>query len=296
MDNRGQVGWDEKVWASIDKAVHDEIERTTIARKFLPLYMGMADANVVPADTVTENVSPLEVDPSKQTAIIEARVPFALTQEQVNKEAQLGTALTLATRAANLLSQVEDLILFQGKSALNNILIKGGGAGIPPKVIVRSNPQDEGLLSGASTIDVPPLDPVVPGVYGENTFKAVAQAYSDLQGRGHYGPYALILPTSPYADTYAPLKTTLIMPADRIKPLVSAGFFGTGTLPTGTQNTKATGILLSIGGNTMDLVIGIAAMTLVLQFGVDKRYQFEVFERFALRFKDTTAAVKLLFQ
>src|SRR5690348_13274934 len=68
-------------------------------------------------------------------------------------------------------------------------------------------------------------------VYAEHTFAAVAEGYSVLQGNGQYGPYALVLQTTPYADTYAPLPDTLILTADRIKPLMTAGFFGTGTLP-----------------------------------------------------------------
>ncbi len=131
--------------------------------------------------------------------------------------------------------------------------------------------------------------------FGENTFGAVADAYSRLQsGDGlaqeHYGLYALVLHHEPYADTYAPLRTTLIMPADRIKPLVTAGFYGTGTLP------PLTGLLVSLGGNTMDIVVGMDVMTTFLQQDPDGRYRFRVYERFALRLKDSTAIMKLAFQ
>ena len=67
-------------------------------------------------------------------------------------------------------------------------------------------------------------------IYGSNTFQVVSQAYSQLQALGHYGPYALVLHTIPYADTYAPI-ADLAVTADVIKPLMTAGFFGTGTLP-----------------------------------------------------------------
>ena len=84
----------------------------------------------------------------------------------------------------------------------------------------------------------------------------------------------------PYADTYAPLATTLIMPADRIKPLVTAGFYGTGTVP------PLTGLLVSLGGNTMDLVVGMDVTTSFLQEDPDGLYRLRVWERFALRRKD----------
>lgn len=141
--------------------------------------------------------------------------------------------------------------------------------------------------------------------YGENTFAAVAEGYSRLQDRGHYGPYALVLHDRIYADTYAPLKTTLIMPADRIKPLVtvkdnsmvSEMFYGTGTLPI-LDPDKAkipTGLLVSLGGNTMDLVI--MTPPTVSQLPQEGTFHpFQVTEQFALRLKDTTAVIRFEFQ
>lgn len=130
--------------------------------------------------------------------------------------------------------------------------------------------------------------------WGENAFAAVARAYSILQsGEGlaqaHYGPYALVFQHVPYADTYAPLATTLIMPADRIKPLVTEGFFGTGTLP------ALRGFMVSLGGNTMDLVMARDATTEFLQEDPDGRFRFRVFERFTVREKDPTSVVRFEF-
>jgi len=80
------------------------------------------------------------------------------------------------------------------------------------------------------------------------------------------------------------------MSADRIKPLMTAGFFGTGTLP------DFIGILVSIGGNTMDLAVGIDATTEYVQNDAGGQYLFRVYERFALRMKDKSAVIRLEFQ
>jgi hypothetical protein len=88
------------------------------------------------------------------------------------------------------------------------------------------------------------------------------------------------------------------MPADRIKPLVTAGFYGTGTLPAeglDPKDRKTTGILVSLGGNTMDLVVGMDAMTAFLQEDTEGRYRFRIYERFGLRLKDKTAVIRLEF-
>lgn len=117
------------------------------------------------------------------------------------------------------------------------------------------------------------------------------------QAAGHYGPYALVLHTVPYADTYAPV-ADLTVTADRIKPLMTAGFFGTGTLPPNPPPAPAApyyGIMVSLGGNTMDLVVGMEPFCTFMQEDTNGNYRSRVLERFALRYKDPTASVILQF-
>jgi len=175
-----------------------------------------------------------------------------------------------------------------------------------------------------------------PWVYQEATVAAVAQAFAILQGKGQYGPYALVLQTTPFADAHSPLATTLITPAEPIRHLMTAGFYGTGTLPpyqksnappsSGPVGAKTpgqqtglptfisagnpsssiapvgyTGLVVSLGGNTMDLVRGEMqdGEDVIVRFeqkDVDGNYRFRVVERFALRLKDLTAVVMLAFE
>ncbi len=282
--SREKLAWGQELWDRIDKTVHNETQQTKVGAKFIPLYGPLADAMTVPADTI--NLQIMTIDEGKIKPLIEIWVEFVLTKEQVENEDQLSTAVTLATRAANLLSQGEDLLIFQGDNGIENDLFK--------TVQHRGGPAGNGLLQfppADQTIDVEPIDTQTkPRRYGENTFKAVAQGYALLQKKGHYGPYALVLATEIYADTYAPLANTLIMPADRIKPLVTAGFYGTGTVP------ASTGLLMSLGGNTVDLVIGVDVITAFTQVDSEGLYHFRVNERFALRVKDPTALVLLKFE
>lgn len=317
MNNgREKVPWSQEIWDCIDQAVHAECQRTKIAAKFLPMH-GPIDprARTVPSDRVevlevaalraatpglraslTGPIPLLEVDETAETPIIEIQVQFQLTPQQVHDEQHLMTAVTLATRAANHLSQGEDLLIFQGENALGSPLFAEN------RVQIRSGSPGTGLLNlAAQSIQIVPVEPLPPRQpqdtqtrWGENAFAAVARAYSILQsGEGlaqaHYGPYALVFQHVPYADTYAPLATTLIMPADRIKPLVTEGFFGTGTLP------PFRGFMVSLGGNTMDLVMAWDATTAFLQEDPDGRYRFRVFERFTVREKDPTSVVRLEF-
>jgi len=279
---RQKLEWSPEVWTRIDQAVHDEAKRTKVAAKFLPLYMAMPGAFIVPADTTTV-VQPLTIDEAAITPLVEILVEFALTPQQYEREPAIMTAVTLATRATNLLSQAEDLLLFQGNQGLKDDVFKKN------QVRHQSGDSGKGLLNVAKQIiDVPPLTAGVKK-WGELTFEKVAEGYAALQNNGHYGPYALVLHTIPYADTYAPLASTLIMPADRIKPLVTAGFYGTGTL------SDLTGVLVSLGGNTMDLVVGMDTITAFMQEDPQGRYLFRVYERFALRLKDESAVIRFNF-
>jgi uncharacterized linocin/CFP29 family protein len=315
---RDKVHWSQDVWDRIDRAVHDEVMRTRVAEQFLPIHLVIPRTTSVLADIITitstdPTTQTLTVDEGATTRLNEYWVEFALTPQQMDHETgdinELGhsTAVTLATRAANILAQAEDLVIFQGQNAINdpNSLFK-------TTVRSRGVPADTGLLDlplpGQSQppllppVQVVPVqrlpNPTQPGsIYGENTFGAVTDAYSILQGKGHYGPYALVLQTTPYADTHAPLPTTLIMTADRIAPLMTAGFYGTGTLPSNLPTKVSfTGLLVSLGGNTMDLVVGLDATTAFMQQDTDGAYRFRVVERFALRLKDTTAVIRLEFQ
>ncbi len=281
---REKLSWESGLWDRIDQAVNKEGERTRIARRFIP-WVPMPDALTTPRDKVSVDLA-LTVDEGTTVPLIEIWVEFALTKQQVQAEEQLATGVTLATRATNLLAQAEDLLIFQGKSATESRALFTS-----EKVGVRAGSPGAGLLKEPNPeTAITPSDPEDSSRYGENTFGGVTKAYSDLQERGHYGPYALVLHTNTYADTYAPLKETLIMPADRIKPLMDKGFYGTGTV------RPWSGLLFSLGGNTIDLVIGQDAITAFMQEDSQGMYRFRVFERFVVRDKDPTGREQLDFR
>jgi uncharacterized linocin/CFP29 family protein len=292
---REKLDWSQDIWNRIDQAVHDECQRTKVAAKFLPMYGPISPGETtVLSDRVELDGQTLSVNETAITPIVEIVAEFKLTLQQVGREQELMTAVTLATRAANLLAQAEDLLIFQGQA-----VTKTHSLFTNKKVRLISGDAGVGLVNAPSSpqqiVPVPRIPPPPPTRWGENIFGAVAEAYSRLQSgdglaQAHYGPYALVLHHVPYADTYAPLATTLIMPADRIKPLVTEGFYGTGTIP------NLRGILVSLGGNTMDLVMGMDATTAFLQEDPDGRYHFRVYERFTLRLKDTTSVMRLEFE
>jgi uncharacterized linocin/CFP29 family protein len=286
--NRDKLeAWSESIWKDIDSAVHDESDRAKVTPKVVPLYGPLANPwqRTVPSDTITKKPDTITVDEGAETPLVEVAQTFELSPAQVEAEGpQLSTAVTLATRAANLLARGVDVLILQGDASK-----------LPKDVkIVQGKAPDPALVAAATrSKEVFPvsLDPnTSEPIYGEGTFAAVAAGYSELEGDGYVGPFALLLPPKIYADTFRPLKDTLQTPADRIMPLVPHGFRGTSSLP------DAEGLLMSVGGNMLDLVIGIDAITAFVQETGQGQYLFRVLQRFALRIKDAAALFRLEFQ
>ena len=223
---REKLPWSQELWNRIDETVHTECKRTKVARKFLRLY-GPIDGGqtTIHSDTVAiDGQQSLNVDETATTPLVEIVADFKLTAQQVDREEELMTAVTLAGRAANLISQGADVLIFQGQEAVEQHPLFA-----QKKVRLLSGNAGTGLLNGLSGIQIVEVDPSsVEGDelrFGEKTFEAVAKAYSRLQSgaglaQAHYGPYALVLNFVQYADSLAPLEKTLIMPADRITSLV----------------------------------------------------------------------------
>ena len=252
------------------------------------------------------------------------------------------TGVSLVMKTANILAQGEDLYLFNGINAANNSPLFVNNT-VQVLSLNLKTIADYGLLgidqtgviqlSGTQVVTVFPSvagaagPPVVNPLYRENTLNAVAQGVSILQGLGHYGHYALVLNTVPYADLHQALPTTLIEPVEPISHLVKAGVYGTGTLPPfgplpaglvpappnpgglpkgildGTKlagNVLFTGVLVSLNGNTMDHVRGrmddnLDAVATYNQKDTNEQHRFRVVQRFAFRLKDPTARILLVF-
>lgn len=261
--------WDESVWARIDEEVARELDRACVVTKFVPTVAPPSDDLEVPADRIETVNGFLSTDKSKHLPLLELSVPFQLSKEQYHAENRKCTASTLASRAANRLARDIDVAIFQGQANENLVETAGNN----------------------QVVQVDLLDNPTPGVlYGENSFAAVAKAYAFLQGENFYGPYALVASFEEFADAFAPLPSTLIMPADRIRPLMTAGFYGTGALP------PKSAIMVSTGGDTVDVARTIHGATAYTQQDDDENRRFRVYERFTVRIKVPEALVLLKYE
>lgn len=279
---RDKLDWPAQVWQDIDQAVLEEAGRIRIAQKVFP---GSTDGNgqYVPDDAIVAGpaVRVLEIPEGRTKPYVELSVDLALTESQVENESTLHTGRTLARLAAKEIARAEDTLFFRGAGALAGDpllrVVNGAGAGV-------------GLLNlpGALGVPVNRLAGAGRG-YGPNTFKAVVDGITNLTAKGQPGPYALILASEIYADTFAPVGSTLTTTADRLTPLLSGGFYGTGTLP------DRTGLLVSLGGQPTTLFVGQDMITAYTQSSANGQTMLRVYERVQIIARDPTAIVKLSF-
>lgn len=275
-----KLPWGQESWVRIQQAVQAEVERVAIAQKFLPLSGPMPDALTVPADPIArDNELRLVMNEAAVSPLCEIWTEFTLTPQQAKDEAMLMKARTLAIRAARFVTLAEDALIFNGDGALKNYPLLASGM-----VRHRSGPAGLGSMGLAETAKSKSIDGKVSP--GRAIFQSVTEAYAVLQDRGHYGPYALVLNTAAQAEVNAPPVDTFIFESDRLRVLFEKGLFGTGTLP---QKPNFQGLLFSLGGQAMDLVIGRPAEASYLQEDPDGKFRFRVWKRFAFRLRDPSA-------
>src|SRR5215217_3514022 len=154
--------WSPEVWQEIDNAVLAEVGRIRVAQKTFPSSQS-PDGQYVPTDEFDPKTMTIAEGQTKP--FIEISVDFRLTQGQVDNEATLRTGRTLARLAAKSAALAEDILFFQGETASLPATVKVGNR----------KSAGPGLLGipGIQSLDVDPLDPGIPGVYGGNTFAKV---------------------------------------------------------------------------------------------------------------------------
>jgi uncharacterized linocin/CFP29 family protein len=295
MNSLNGVNWDPAIWQEINDAVKMEMGKVRIAQIVFPSMTFVIDPTEVPNDVINfQDPDGLSIREGITKPFVEIYQEFPLTTTQVGKEAQIKVCKTLARMAAKAIALAEDTIIFQG----NTGRLPGN---------VRADQRDTtltGLLGEASPEDASDVDEnkvAVPitverlqdsetrAVFGENVFSAVAEGRAILTSKAQAQNYALILPTKVYADTYVPpSKASLVTTAERIKPLVEGGFYGTGTLP------EDKGLLVALGGDPTCLYVGREATTEFVRKEGSK-YFFRVVERIQFVARDPRAFVLLNF-
>ena len=311
MENDSLVQWTEEQWNLVQQTVRDEARKVRIAASFLPVHGPLPpDAEVAPLqEIINENTAdsgysarrgessePQEFSAPRQRGEPEKRLSVddlqtrPLTTVSVNvylKRAQvaqpdLSSALIMFRRAANIIARVEDRLVFAGQTGPNP---QPGDIKVEPHIFrVTGGDAFSGLVKTAkdegSTVETDRV--------GEHLVKAVVEGIAKLEEFGHLAPFALVLGPDLFVTAYDPNEGSLVLPSDRIKPLLDGPLLRSSTI----ENTE--GVLVSLAGELIDLLVASDISVRLLQETLEPRYVFRVSQRFTLRIKDKNAIVALV--
>jgi uncharacterized linocin/CFP29 family protein len=302
--NDPQVPWTDEQWARVNTAIQEEASRARAAATFLPLVGPLpVDADFVRRETVnpilgTHPALTIEDRTTLQLAALQVRVQLRGAQMA---DPELTSALSLFRRAANILSRLEDGIVLDGLFSPAQLPpLPGLPAGaVPPGIVpprtARNLPPvwqitgaapNPGLLAAANQFVGVNPNPVAGRA--QRLVAGVSRSIGGLEGRGQFGPFAVVLGEFLFEIAQTPEPNSLVLPQDRIIP-----FLGGGSLLRSSALQRHQGVVVALGGAPVELVVGTDISLQFLQVTADPAFVFRVFERIALRIKDVAAITAL---
>ena len=270
-----QIDWTTEQWDQIQQIVSDEVSKVSVAGSFLACCGPLErSATVVRGQRLSEESDLITVDDVDTLKLWTLAVHVELKQRQLAEESLHG-AISAFRRAANLLARAEDAIVFNNEarpplspspsSPVLNIPSQcraSGGDNVPGLVAVGS--QNSPGPRGALVSDI-------------------ASAIATLESSGHLGPFACLLGQEAFIAANTPIPASLVLPKDRIEPLLGTQLLRSSTL----QDRQV--VVVSLAGDPIDLVVATSPTVQFLNVSDEAKYRFRVYEKFVLRIKEQGA-------
>jgi uncharacterized linocin/CFP29 family protein len=281
MANDPQVPWTDEQWARVNQVIQEEANKARVAATFLPLDGPLPpDTDFVRAETIP-TTAPLGIEDREIIQLATLQVPVQVRSAQI-ADPDMRSVLALFRRAAYVITRLEDAIVFRGLDApLEGRKAPRAGAGDLPDIWEIHGGQDADGLWTAAPQTIPPGDT------DELLVRAVSRAIGELEGQGHFGPFAAVLGQNLFLLAQSPSEA-MVLPQDRILPFLGGGpLLRSSTLPlTG-------GVVVALGGAPVELVIASDVSLQFLQVTQHPNYLFRLREKIALRIKEAEAIVRL---
>jgi uncharacterized linocin/CFP29 family protein len=309
-DTNSGLRWSQAQWDLVNNAITESFAKASVVSTpgFLPSCGPLAEsAENVRAQRLLASLGvrapakpQVSVTDDDTLRLFNLRVLVQLLSEQVADDS-LSSALLAFRRAANALAQVEDDLVFNGygddaagkpRKDLRDKLTQLAAfpALIDPEVVA-NKPGDRPGLIYADKPAPDTADDIIASngrrqksqlSMGEHIVQEVACAIGDLERDSHPGPFACVLGTNAFVAVYTPTNS-MVLPADRITPILNGPLLRSGRM------VRDHGIVVSLGGNDIDIVVASPPKAQFLQVTDDAKYLFRVYERFVWRIKDRHA-------
>lgn len=307
-DDATPLPWSAQQWASLRAIAQESARRARVASTFL------AQSGPLPPEQTTvpalrmrptrparplpgEALERLETSTVKTLPLVTIASNVYLRTSEV-MDPNLEAAKAMVSRAAEVLGRLEDAIIFNGQER--------AGKGPPPRRRLRGREaagvsvvqpdiwtvHGGGRLKGLLDVRARVNLAVAAGAdvpTGNEMVRGVVEAIDALEGKGHYGPFAIVLGQELFEAAHTPNQGSLVLPSDRILPFLDSGpLLRSSTLP---QNQ---GVVLALGGAPVEVVVASDLNVRFVQMTLEPRYVLRISERFVLRIKEPKAVCKLL--
>jgi uncharacterized linocin/CFP29 family protein len=293
--DNSQVPWTDEQWARVNQVIQEEASRARVAATLLPLYGPLpADTDFVRAGSIAYPALPppdfrqqpdqIEISDTDTIKLATLQVKVYVRGAQM-ADPEMTSALTLFRRAANVLARLEDAVVFRGLIA-NPVpppsLTPGGTGGLPQIWEILGGQALPGLLTAPGYLPV-----TVGAATGPNLVVAVVNAIGQLEQRGYFGPFAVVLDQRYFLQVQTPA-VGMIRPQDQIIP-----FLGGGPLLRSSSLPADRGLVIALGGAPVELVVSSDMALQFLQLTNEPKYLFRVYEKMALRIREAGAIALL---
>lgn len=293
--NDPQVPWSDEQWARVAQTVQKEAVRSRVAASFLPLigplppdadFVKGGELQYVPTPPPPANAPSdwqnMRVDDRSVIILATIQVRVELRGAQV-ADPELTSALELFRRAANVLARLEDAIVFRGQTGVDQGPPANAILGLPAIWKVSSGKDYKGLYDWAALANLALAKRAPAATSGLQLVQDVTALIGDLEGGGHYGPFAVVLGDELFGDAQDPTGN-LVLPSDRIIPFLGGGpLLRSSTLP------KNEGFIVALGAAPFEMVIATDVSVGFLQVTTEPKFIFRVHEKIALRVKEPEA-------
>jgi uncharacterized linocin/CFP29 family protein len=278
-----ELNWDDAQWQKVNEAATEAFNKASVAGAFLPMYGPLAgSAEVVrnerlqlqEEEDITSTGLTVTLDKdhgSVNLKLVNMTVKVELSSEQVADET-MSNALLAFRRAANILALEQDRVVFAGY--LRGFISENS------KIIVNTVSPQKGLADLFARREFATLSLTPGDKDGRLVVTAVVNAMTTLEGRSNPTPFACVLGNILYEAVHDP-SASLVLPADRVTPLLRGGPL----LRSGGIDPQ-TGIVVSLAGKVVDVVVGTPPTVQFLQRTTDAKFLFRVYTRFVLRIRD----------
>jgi uncharacterized linocin/CFP29 family protein len=164
-------------------------------------------------------------------------------------------------------------------------------AGLPPIWEITGGQVTPGLMTvvpgSPPPIVIPPV-PLGPPAGPEPLVGVISGAIGQLEGAGHFGPFAVVLGQNYFLRVQTPGAAGWVLPQDQIIPFLGGGpVLRSSTIPANS------GLVMALGGAPVELVVAADVSLQFLQVTNQPSFLFRVREKIALRIKEADAIVTL---